>query len=109
MKKYAARRVLLGITILLTASTVALAAPTTLICTNNQRPSDPAFTIDLDEAKGTVTIASTIMTATFDAREIKWVLNNVSEKIDRVTGLYTPDLGQGEVLSFPCRAGKAQF
>jgi hypothetical protein len=109
MKIYATRRVLLGITMLLTASTAALAAPTTLICTNNQRPSDPAFTIDLDEAKGTVTIASTIMTATFDAREIKWVLNNVSEKIDRVTGLYTADLGQGVVLSFPCRAGKAQF
>ena len=51
-----ARRALLGAAILIAASQIALAAPTTLVCHNDSRPGDPDITVDLNDAKGTATI-----------------------------------------------------
>ncbi len=51
-----ARRALMGAAILIAAGQTALAAPTTLVCHNDSRPSDPDMTVDLNEAKGAAAI-----------------------------------------------------
>jgi hypothetical protein len=109
---------LLGVALLLTGSTAALAETTTLICPNPSFPNDPPFTIGLDEAQGTVTWSfagkqyvpaySNTYSATFDAREIKFVAGPSAVTVDRVTG--NASIINGTlVMNLTCHVGKPQF
>jgi len=124
MKAYSARlgvarRTLLGMAILVTANQAALADTTTLLCLNPSFPTDPPFTVDLDQTQRTVTWSfsgkqyvpaySNKFPATFDAKEIKFVMGETSMTINRLTGIATGVGQEGTILTFPCHVGKTQF
>ncbi len=107
-----ARRTLLAAAILVAADRATLAAPATLVCHNNSRASDPDITVDLNDAKGTVTInnpayyvpgnvfvpASSAgpFAAKFDARTITFdqkkdlggTMRYTHNRMDRLTGVF---------------------
>jgi hypothetical protein len=109
-----ARRALLGIAALAIGCQAALAASTTLVCTNPYQ-NGVQFTIDLDQTLSTVTInnpqsaSSAKSTAIFDAQSIKFKSGSWAYTIDRITGTTIADSGDGTVMNFPCHVGKAQF
>jgi len=121
----AARRAFLGVAVLLTASTVAHADSVTLVCTNDERPSDPPFKIELDPAHAAVTIvltaqqymraSTTTYPATFTPQEIKFATGSAPyrwyDTIDRLTGVITivAEGDQSVVLHNHCHVGTAQF
>ncbi len=100
---------------IMASSQTARADTITLVCPYPSQPSAPPITFDLDQTHSTVTESvpgypPVKYTATFDAREIKWILNNnMIDKIDRVTGTYTTSFGAGTAASIPCHVGQAQF
>ncbi len=112
----------LGIAILAMSCQAVLADTVTLICDNPYHPDNPPFTLELDQAQGTVTqtfsatqyspAGSSKYAATFDAREIKYTIGDFAYAIDRVTGNLTATSNPGNprvVMNFPCHVGKTQF
>jgi len=107
------------VAICLAVSSPAMSETVTLICNNPYQPSNPPFTIELDQARSTVTqdvpatarvrASSGTYTATFTANEIKYNVNEWVYTIDRVTGNVTANAGAGAVMNFPCHVGKTQF
>lgn len=120
-----ARKILLAAICLLATGAAAIADPTTLVCSNDERPSDPPFKITLDQAHSTVTIVTTAQQyapaststypAIFDSQEIHFVWGTVgnqwNESIDRLTGVVTivAQSDSSVVLHNHCHVGQAQF
>ena len=108
----------------------AMADPTTLVCTTGDSGTT---TIDLDEAKGTVTInnpavrhpdmsftipaSSVTYTARFDQKTIVAETHDSTHQtftINRITGIVAvdgtyPNGGETYHADWPCHVGKAQF
>jgi hypothetical protein len=111
------RRILSGLTFTLVALPVglqtAVAAATTLVCTNPYQPNNVPFTIDLDQIQNTLTINnpgnSTKYKATFAAKKIMFNTGDWAYTIDRVTGTTTANGSGGVAMNFPCHVGTAQF
>jgi hypothetical protein len=119
------RRWPLGVALLLAMNTAAFAGPTTLVCTNEERPSDPPSKIELNEANAVITMvttaqqyapaSSTTYPAVFTPQEIKFVWggtgNQWDETIDRLTGIITivAESDHSVVLHNHCDVGAAQF
>ena len=109
--------VLVALVLVVVSSQFTFADTTTLVCTNNERPSDPPFTIDLDQSNGTVTYnvngMSTKYPATFDSKEINYSTNNNAWNctINRLTGIITirGTENTSVVLHNTCHVGNAQF
>jgi hypothetical protein len=107
--------VLVALAMLVANSQLAMAAVATLVCTNNQRPSDPPFTIDLDQANGTVTYNNNgvlnKIPATFDAKEITYTVGTWTTTISRLTGIITSRTTEDTsvVLHDTCHVATAQF
>ena len=92
----------------------AQAAPIILVCTNPYQPNTVPFTIDLDQARSTVTINnpgnSNSYRAAFDPQKIKFNTPGPwAYTIDRVTATTTAAGEGGVIMSFPCHVGKAQL
>jgi len=112
----ALRAVLLGT--FLTASTVALADPTTLICNNEIFPNQPPTTFNIDEANHSVSTdyqGLGQIAAAFDPQKITFKVVQGPETenytIDRLTGNVSmiSDSGIRALKIFTCHAGQRQF
>lgn len=112
----ALRTALLGT--FLTASTAALADPTTLICNNEIFPNLPPTTFNLDEANHTVSTdyqGLGQIAAAFDPQKISFVVVQGTETehytIDRLTGNVSmiTDSGIRAQKIFTCHVGQRQF
>ena len=116
----AVRWTLWGMAALAISCQAALAKPTTLICNN----ANGTFTIDIDEARHTVTMNDArnlgTVAAVFNSKKITFTevqapggdpQNNWNYTIDRLTGIVSMITDPG--LRFPnlftCHVGKSQF
>ena len=96
---------------LMAGTHIAMSDTIDLMCTNNERPADPPFSLILDKSASTVTSIyngqSTVYQATFLPTQIVYQDPYWKYTIDRVSGIVAVDNGSGTILHWTCHVGTA--